>query len=86
MNFRPETNSLAVHVCRLRAKLASAGVAQVVRTTPAGAYVLGPDTAGAIPLAPDQRGLDAHVRLAAGAGATDGDARADRVRGPRQQA
>lgn len=45
MSFRPETNSLAVHVCRLRAKLAAAGLAQIIRTTASGAYVLAPDPA-----------------------------------------
>lgn len=38
---RPETNSLAVHVCRLRAKLAVAGLPDLLRTSPAG-YVLVP--------------------------------------------
>lgn len=40
MNFRPETNSLAVHVCRLRAKLASAGLSGVIGTTSEGGYTL----------------------------------------------
>lgn len=40
MNFRPETNSLAVHVCRLRAKLASAGLPGLVTTTIDGGYAL----------------------------------------------
>jgi DNA-binding response OmpR family regulator len=62
MNFRPETNSLAVHVCRLRAKLAVAGLSQIVRTTPVGGYVLAPDpSAPAIPLHANNSGLDAHV-------------------------
>jgi DNA-binding response OmpR family regulator len=65
LNFRPETNSLAVHVCRLRAKLAAAGMDQIVHTTPLGAYVLVPDPdAPAIPLPADAAGLDAHVRAA----------------------
>lgn len=51
MNFRPETNSLAVHVCRLRAKLASAGLAGIVSTTPEGCYALMAPDAPAIPLA-----------------------------------
>lgn len=45
MNFRPETNSLAVHVCRLRGKLALHGFANLIRTTPAGGYYLDPDCA-----------------------------------------
>lgn len=63
LNFRPETNSLAVHVCRLRAKLAAGGIAGVVRTTPGGSYVLAPDDgARAIPLTASTHGLDDHVR------------------------
>jgi len=66
LSFRPETNSLAVHVCRLRAKLAVAGLADVVRTTERGAYVLAPGGGkSAIPLTGDRGGLDAHVRLMA---------------------
>lgn len=36
----PDTNSLAVHVSRLRAKLAAAGLEGTVRTMPGGAYAL----------------------------------------------
>ncbi len=38
--FRPETNSLAVHVSRLRAKLRLAGIDGVIETQPDGAYRL----------------------------------------------
>lgn len=71
MNFRPETNSLAVHVCRLRAKLASAGLAGIISTTPDGGYALiqpaepqpgafppAPATPPAIPLAQRSRMID----------------------------
>ncbi len=51
MNFKPETNSLAVHVCRLRAKLASAGLAGIVSTTPEGCYALIPAKGQTIALA-----------------------------------
>ncbi|MEO7246857.1 MAG: winged helix-turn-helix domain-containing protein [Novosphingobium sp.] len=51
MNFKPETNSLAVHVCRLRAKLASAGLAGIVSTTPEGCYALVPAKGQTIALA-----------------------------------
>lgn len=62
LNFRPETNSLAVHVCRLRARLAGAGLERVVRTTPGGAYVLAPDPqAPALMLRTDPRRLDSHL-------------------------
>lgn len=49
----PETNSLAVHVSRLRAKLAAAGLADMVLTAPEGGYMLAPlkeSADGAIPL------------------------------------
>lgn len=40
VSHEPETNSVEVHVSRLRAKLASAGCAQVLRTAPEGGYIL----------------------------------------------
>lgn len=40
LSFLPETNSLAVHVSRLRAKLRLAGLDGVVETAPNGAYRL----------------------------------------------
>ena len=40
LRFVPETNSLAVHVSRLRAKLRIFGVAELLRTTRNGDYVL----------------------------------------------
>ena len=36
----PDTNSIAVHVFRLRAKLAIAGLVELVRTAPSGGYFL----------------------------------------------
>lgn len=50
MTFKPETNSLAVHVCRLRAKLAAAGLAGIVSTTPDGGYALVREGTGPDPL------------------------------------
>ena len=44
LSHRPETNSLAVHVCRLRAKLAVAGLPHLLYTSPGG-YVLQPPAA-----------------------------------------
>lgn len=41
MAFRPETNSLAVHISRLRAKLRVAGLDGLIETLPDGAYRLG---------------------------------------------
>ncbi len=38
----PDTNSLAVHVFRLRSKLAIAGLSELVRTAPSGGYFLAP--------------------------------------------
>lgn len=40
LSFRPETNSLAVHVSRLRAKLRTSGVDGLVETLPEGSYRL----------------------------------------------
>lgn len=40
LSFRPETNSLAVHVSRLRAKLRLSGLGGLVETLPDGAYRL----------------------------------------------
>ena len=41
LSFRPETNSLAVHVSRLRAKLRLAGIDGLVETLPDGSYRIG---------------------------------------------
>lgn len=43
----PDTNSLAVHVSRLRAKLAVAGLPEVVQTAPCGGYFLKQQPGGA---------------------------------------
>ena len=40
LSFRPETNSLAVHLSRLRAKLRTSGVDGLVETLPGGLYRL----------------------------------------------
>lgn len=67
--FRPETNSLAVHVSRLRAKLRTAGLDGLIETRADGAYRLAEEMLRpAMPLASDfspmaQGGLDAHLRL-----------------------
>lgn len=42
MGFVPETNSLAVHVSRLRGKLNTAGLEGLVETAPSGGYCLRP--------------------------------------------
>lgn len=48
----PETNSLAVHISRMRAKLAIAGVGGIVETLPGGSYRLTPaKERPAVPLA-----------------------------------
>jgi len=46
MAFRPETNSLAVHISRLRAKLRVAGLDGLIETLPDGAYRLGATSLG----------------------------------------
>jgi len=43
MGFVPETNSLAVHVSRLRGKLNTAGLEGIVETAPSGGYCLRPE-------------------------------------------
>lgn len=72
LSFRPETNSLAVHVSRLRAKLRALGADGLIETLPDGAYRLtlgqAADAAGPVPSvvlarAAGEFGLDAHVRL-----------------------
>ena len=40
MSHVPETNSVAVHASRLRAKLATVGLAGLIQTTPGGGYQL----------------------------------------------
>ncbi len=62
----PETNSLAVHVFRLRAKLALAGFDGLVQTTPSGGYLLVPaanSIGPAIPLLTSDSPLDSHTRV-----------------------
>ena len=71
LSFRPETNSLAVHVSRLRAKLRTSGVDGLVETLPGGAYRLASAAPrSAIPLAGPLTGplagdlaLDGYTRL-----------------------
>ena len=65
LSFRPETNSLAVHVSRLRGKLRIAGLDGLIETLPTGAYRLAHGTAPALPLPPasGNLALDDHVRL-----------------------
>lgn len=62
----PETNSLPVHVSRLRRKLAEVGFPNLIATRPGGyAYVpLSAQPSSALPLRPDGRALDAHVIIA----------------------
>ena len=63
LSFRPETNSLAVHVSRLRGKLRTAGLDGLVETLPGGAYRLIPaEPRRALPLERDL-GLDGYLRL-----------------------
>lgn len=53
LSFRPETNSLAVHLSRLRAKLRTVGVDGLVETLPGGSYrlcSLGPAAEAEFPL------------------------------------
>ena len=56
LRFQPETNSLAVHASRMRAKLALAGLEGIVQTAPDGGYLLvpGPPRDLGQPANPDQ--------------------------------
>lgn len=65
LEFRPETNSLAVHVSRLRGKLRLAGLDGLIETLPDGAYRLALGQGPALPLPPAQGklALDAHLRI-----------------------
>lgn len=62
LSFRPETNSLAVHVSRLRAKLRLAGLDGLVETAADGGYRLAAPGAGTMP-AQRELALDAYTRL-----------------------
>lgn len=44
INFEPETNSVAVHVARVRSKLSVFGLSSIVVTHPDGGYFLEPVT------------------------------------------
>lgn len=61
LSFRPETNSLAVHVSRLRAKLRHFGCAYLLETAPGGAYRLAQGNRDEGPLG--NFALDAYLRL-----------------------
>lgn len=65
MGFVPDTNSVAVHVSRLRGKLRTAGLKGIVQTAPSGGYCLRSaeaPTRPAIPLGRDGNGLDSYTR------------------------
>lgn len=63
LSFRPETNSLAVHVSRLRGKLRLAGVDGLVETTDDGGYRLASLTSRPA-LTPERDwGLDGYLRI-----------------------
>jgi DNA-binding response OmpR family regulator len=66
LSFRPETNSLAVHISRLRAKLRVAGLDPMVETLPCGAYRLIVPRTAEPPMLLRKDGnlpLDAYLRL-----------------------
>jgi len=66
MGFMPETNSLAVHVSRLRGKLNTAGLDGLVETAPTGGYCLkpvGPAQRPGPPLAADAADSENFVLL-----------------------
>ncbi len=61
LSFRPETNSLAVHVSRLRAKLRTSGVDGMVATLADGSYCLAALESGTVPNRP--MALDDYLRI-----------------------
>lgn len=63
LTFRPETNSLAVHISRLRAKLRLSGADGLIETMPDGAYRLTDRQAPALPLPTGNLLLDDPERL-----------------------
>jgi DNA-binding response OmpR family regulator len=48
IHFEPETNSVAVHVARVRAKLEPFGMARLIATHPDGGYFLDPPPASGL--------------------------------------
>ena len=73
----PETNSVAVHVFRLRAKLTAAGLDGLVRTAPEGGYMLEPPIESAevraVPLLTADSRLDDLLAAEAEAGVAIGE-------------
>lgn len=67
LRFVPETNSLAVHVSRLRAKLRLFGIDALLQTTRAGSYVLASSGPSAGPAAGHAVNAPGYART----GATD---------------
>lgn len=63
LSFRPETNSLAVHVSRLRAKLRLAGIDGIVETAEDGSYRLAPLMPPSSALVGSERRLDGSLRI-----------------------
>lgn len=63
LSFRPETNSLAVHVSRLRSKLRTAGVDGIVETLADGSYRLIPLVPRPAMFASSDLALDGYLRL-----------------------
>jgi DNA-binding response OmpR family regulator len=64
MGFVPETNSLAVHVSRLRGKLGTAGLDGLVETAPTGGYCLQSPTSlsrAGVPLREDKTPIEEYV-------------------------
>jgi hypothetical protein len=55
LEYEPGTNSVEVHVSRLRAKLAAAGIADLVQTDPLGGYRVTRHEASPLPLEPPAR-------------------------------
>lgn len=62
LGFVPETNSLAVHVSRLRGKLNLVGFEGLLETAPAGGYCLNIERIAALPLDDEETEMDSYTR------------------------
>lgn len=66
LRHEPETNTLEVHVFRLRRKLSAYGVERLVVTDPDGGYRLDADVSPILSLSPEREALDTRVVIGNG--------------------
>lgn len=68
LRHEPETNTLEVHIFRLRRKLAAFGIEQLVVTDPAGGYRLEAEVTALLDATGLREPLDSHRTIGNGAG------------------